>query len=192
MVATTILLNGVGSVGKSSVARALQDTLSGPWLYVAMDSFLDMLPDRLHDDPDGFIYRTEIDDEGKSQIAIETGPSGRRLLRGMRRSIAALAQAGNNLIVDDVILDDGLNEYEVLLTEIRFLKVGLFAPLVVLEEREAKREDRLPGLARWQFSRIHASAQYDLEIDTSLLDPAACAQRIAVHFGLQSTTGQDD
>jgi chloramphenicol 3-O phosphotransferase len=125
MAATVILLNGAGSAGKSSLARALQNVLSEPWLHVALDSFLEMFPDRFHDDPEGFLGRNEID-EDKPQIAIEIGAAGRRLLKGMRLSVAAMAGAGNNLIVDDVILDGGLSEYEALLSEIRFLKVGVF------------------------------------------------------------------
>lgn len=191
MAATVILLNGAGSAGKSSLSRALQDVLSGSWLHVALDSFFEMLPDRLLDDPEGFASRDELD-EGKPQIAIEIGASGRRLLRGMRLSVAAMAGAGNNLIVDDVILDGGLTEYEALLAGFRFLKVGVFAPLDVLEDREVKRGDRMIGLARWQFPRVHAGAFYDLEIDTSLSDSADCARRIAAHFGLERRADRGD
>lgn len=170
--------------GKSSISRALQDILARPWLHVALDCFLEMFPDRLYDHSDGFAGRVEIDD-GKPQIAHEIGPAGRRLLRGMRLSVVALAEAGNDLIVDDVILDGGLSEYEALLAGVHFLKVGVFAPLAVLEDREVKRGDRAPGLARWQFSRVHAGACYDLKIDTSLANPRDCALRIADHFGLR-------
>lgn len=183
MAATVILLNGAGSAGKSSISRALQDILAEPWLYVALDAFLEMFPDRFYDQPEGFAGRVEVDD-GKPQIVHEIGPAGRRLLRGMRLSVAAMAGAGNDLIVDDVILDGGLSEYEALLAGVSLLKAGVFAPLAVLEDRETKRGDRMLGLARWQFSRVHAGARYDLEIDTSLDSPAACAQRIAEHFQL--------
>jgi len=191
MAATVILLNGAGSVGKSSISLALQDLLAEPWLHVALDSFLEMFPDRLYADPDGFASRTEFDD-GKPQITLEIGAAGRRLLRGMRLSVAALAGAGNDLIVDDVILDGGLSEYETLLAEIRFLKVGVFAPLAVLEDREVRRGDRVLGLARWQFSRVHAGARYDLEIDSSLDNPLVCARRIADHFGLRLRSDRAD
>lgn len=183
MTATVILLNGAGSAGKSSISRALQDILAGPFLHVALDSFLEMFPDRFYDQPDGFAGRTEIDD-GKPQIVHEIGAAGRRLLKGMRLSVAALADAGNDLIIDDVILDGGLREYETLLSGIRFLKVGVFAPLAVLEEREIARGDRAIGLARWQAPRVHVGASYDLEIDTSLAGPLDCAERIAAHFRL--------
>lgn len=103
----------------------------------------------------------------------------------MRLSVAAMARAGNNLIVDDVILDGGLSEYETLLSEIRFLKVGVFAPLSVLEDRESRRANRMPGLWRWQFPHVRVGARYDLEVDTSLAGPVACAESIASHFSLQ-------
>jgi chloramphenicol 3-O phosphotransferase len=110
----------------------------------------------------------------------------------MRLFVAALASADNNLILDDVILDGGLRDYETLLAGTRLLKVGVFAPLAVLEDRELKRGDRALGLARWQYSRVHAGAHYDLEVDTSLDDPAACARRIAAHFQLPLRLDRSD
>ena len=56
-----IILNGVGSVGKSATARALQTITAEPFLHVAIDAFIDMVPERmighpgrldLRDDPD--------------------------------------------------------------------------------------------------------------------------------------------
>jgi chloramphenicol 3-O phosphotransferase len=67
--ATVVILNGVGSSGKSSIARALQDILDEPYLHVQMDAFLDMLPERLEDDDRAFSYRTS-DDNGKPLVTI--------------------------------------------------------------------------------------------------------------------------
>jgi chloramphenicol 3-O phosphotransferase len=39
-----IILNGVGSVGKSAAARALRAIAARPFLHVAMDAFIGMLP----------------------------------------------------------------------------------------------------------------------------------------------------
>lgn len=38
-----IILNGAGSAGKSSIAKALQAITNEPFLHVAMDDFLDIL-----------------------------------------------------------------------------------------------------------------------------------------------------
>ena len=63
-------------------------------------------------------------------------------------------------------------------------KIGVFAPLDVLEQREAARGDRLIGLARWQFERVHQGAQYDLTLDTSARTPEQCAADILRHLAL--------
>ena len=58
------------------------------------------------------------------------------------------------------------------------------APLEVLEAREASAADRLPGLARWQYPRVHKGIDYDLEVDSSSLTPLECARRIQQRFQL--------
>jgi len=181
---TVILLNGVGSAGKSSIARALQDSLAGVWLHVSMDAFIAMLPEHLQDDPTTFSYRDVAAAGDPPEIAIHGGAAGERLLIGMRRAVAAMARAGNDLIVDDVLIGEGLADYETQLAGLHFLKVGVVAPLDVLEARERARADRMPGLARWQFARVHAGIRYDLEVDSSQATPSMCADRIADHFQL--------
>ena len=178
-----ILLNGVGSVGKSSIAKALQKITAEPFLYVAMDAFLDMMPPSLHEGPDGMVFETLLED-GKPSVAITTGPAAARVLRGMRFAIAAMAVQGNNLIVDDVMLDGDAAEYAEALSGIQVHWVGVFAPLDVLEERERARGDRDIGLARWLFDRVHVGITYDLEIDASRASAAECAERIKHALGL--------
>jgi chloramphenicol 3-O phosphotransferase len=182
-VATVILLNGVGSAGKSSIAKALQTIAAEPFLHVAMDAFLDMMPARYWDHPDGLVFETVLQD-GKPSVVIRSGPVVDRTLRGMRQSIAAMAHAGNNLIVDDVLLENEMAEYASLLADVTFHAVGVFAPLDVLEARERKRADRLIGLARWQYDRVHHGKRYALELDTSNATPMECATLIKQRFGL--------
>lgn len=62
--------------------------------------------------------------------------------------------------------------------------VGVFAPLDVLKARERQRGDRLIGLARWQFDRVHRDMRYDLEIDISIVTPLECAEVIRNKFDL--------
>jgi len=181
--ARIILLNGVGSVGKSSVAKALQAITAGPFLHVSMDAFLEMMPPGSFDRPDGVMFDV-IEEEGKPSVAISQGAFADRVMRGMRHAIAAMATEGNDMIVDDVLLFGAGQHYEEVLSGHRLIKVGLFAPLDVLEERERQRGDRLIGLARWQHSRVHRGMIYDLEIDTSHTTAQECAQRIKATFGL--------
>lgn len=183
MTAKIVLLNGVGSAGKSSIAKALQTITATPFLHVQMDAFIDMLPEALQDHADGFSFETVLED-GKPSVVIRSGPVGARAMRGMRHAIAAMAGQGNNLIVDDVIFNDEIAEYRGLLSAFDLHVVGVMAPLEVLEAREASRADRLPGLARWQYPRVHTGIGYDLEVDTSRLTPLECARRIQQEFAL--------
>ena len=180
---TVILLNGVGSVGKSSTAKALQAMALEPMAHVAMDSFLEMLPARMFGHPDGYIFETQISD-GHPIVVIHSGPVMERLLEGMRHAVAALAQQGNSLIVDDVMFSGGeAKTYRRLVSPHADLHlVGLHAPLEVLEQRERDRGDRELGLARWQVDRVHQGIAYDLEIDTSLLTPNEVAAKICRAF----------
>jgi len=181
--ARIVLLNGVGSAGKGSIAKALQQIASEPFLHVEMDAFLDMLPPASWDHPEGLRFET-LEQDGKPAIAIHSGPVVERALDGMRRAVAAMAAAGNNLIVDEVMEHETMAEYVRLLRDFKLYRVGVFASLEALEARERRRGDRLVGLARWQYPRIHAGQSYDLEIDTSTATPAQCAEKIKAAFGL--------
>ena len=178
-----VFLNGVGSVGKSSIARELQAIVAEPFMHVQMDGFLDMLPLAYENHPASFTYETVIE-AGKPVVMIKGGPVGERLMRGMRHAIASMAGQGNNLIVDEVMEASQWAEYAELLSSFEVSLVGLFAPLEVLEARELNRGDRLIGLARGQFGRIHKGMTYDLEIDTSDVTAMECAKLIKHELGL--------
>jgi chloramphenicol 3-O phosphotransferase len=180
--ARIVILNGVGSVGKSSVAKALQTITTQPFLHIAMDAFIDMLPEGMIGHPDGLNFET-AQDQGQPTVTIKSGAVMQRTMRGMRHAIAAMAHEGNDLIVDDVMLGGGAaRQYRELLVHHKVYFVGLFAPLDVLEARERQRGDRLIGLARWQFQRVHSGMTYDLELDTSVASPLECAHKIKLAF----------
>ena len=91
----------------------------------------------------------------------------------------------SNHIVDDVMLGaDDQKFYREVLGDTEAHFVGLFAPIEILEQRERDRGDRQIGLARWQYDRVHAGVEYDLEIDTSLSSAEGCARKIVEHFVL--------
>lgn len=178
-----VLLNGVGSVGKSSIAKALQQITTTPFLHMPMDSFIDMMPASMFEGPGGLTFET-IQENGKPSVVIKTGPVAARVFLGMRFAIAAMAKHGNDLIVDDVLVGGDKSEYAEALAGLTVHWVGVFAPLDVLEARERERKDRMIGLSRWQFDRVHRDMRYDLEIDTSRATPAECAARIKAAFNL--------
>ena len=157
-----------------------------------MNAFIDMLPVELLDQADGFRFETTVED-GLPSVRIHTGAVAARAMRGIRRSIAALAAAGSHLLVDDVMLGEGeAQDFRDLLGHFDLSFVGLFAPLDILERRERDRGDRQLGLAKWQFDRVHRDICYDLEIDTAASSPVECAETICRAFEIETSCLLED
>lgn len=171
-----ILLNGVSSSGKTTLAKAIQKYARDIWLHVAMDSFIAMLPDGQEFDREWFPM-TEVQLEGATLPQIGNGPQGEALLAQMRQLVENLAQSGFNSIVDEVADAPVIADYKRRLGASCFT-VKVDAPLSELERRERERGDRLIGLAREQSPRIHAGVHYDLEVNTHEDTPDALARRV--------------
>lgn len=148
------------------------------------------MPPRYQDHPDGLSYeRGEV--HGHPTIFVKTGAVAERAFSGMRHAAAAMAGQGNNLLIDEVFFGDRDNrfcnpvaEYRRLLAPYDLKMVGVFAPLDVIEAREAARGDRMIGMARWQFDEVHQGMHYALEVDSAAATPEDCAQQIKAAFGL--------
>jgi chloramphenicol 3-O phosphotransferase len=157
---TVILLNGASSSGKTSIARSLLDLLDGSWFHMSIDAFHAMRNDR------------EIpDDELQAEID--------RTAKGFHRAVAGMAAAGNNLVVDYLLTQRWrLLDLLDLLVPSDVVLVAVHCPLPELLRRERSRGDREAGLAARQYAQVHAHGVHDLEVDTSVLSPGACAERI--------------
>lgn len=175
---TIIFLNGVGSVGKTSIAKALQKQLDEPYLHIGIDHFIDMLPKQYLSKGNKASEGLSFTSSASSGITIELGPVGRHLFSAMRQAMLALAKSGFNLIIDEVVIGDEWKEYHALFQPFRLITVGVFAPLEVIEERERSRGDRTLGLAKGHFDLVHKGKSYDIAIDTSTMRPLECAQKI--------------
>jgi chloramphenicol 3-O phosphotransferase len=149
--ARIILLNGPGSAGKSTLARAILAQARDVFLHVQMDTWLEMMPQRTLGTlgtPDGLTFQTGERD-GKPVVEVVSGPAQERALRGMRHAVAAMAAQGCDMVVDEVLFgDEAWDEYRALLRPFALHTVGVFAALDVLEAREKARGDRAIGLAR--------------------------------------------
>ncbi|CAM5229801.1 chloramphenicol phosphotransferase [Streptomyces spiroverticillatus] len=156
-----IFLNGTSSSGKSSIAGELLKILDdGVFFHLAVDSFNAMRTKRDlgPDDLDAALRRTRM---------------------GFHRSIAAMAEVGNDVIVDHVLsepwrLVDCLN----VLPPEDVLFVGVHCSLDELARREEARGDRPSGLAALQYDLVHEHGDYDVECDTSTTDLRECAELI--------------
>jgi chloramphenicol 3-O phosphotransferase len=177
-----IVLNGTSSAGKSTLTRALQARLGGPWLGVGIDTVVFALPAAYRDLPRwAEVFRYVPADPGShAPFRIETGDLGYRLVEGMHRMVASVADAGLSVIVDHVLLEpEWLPDLAGRLAGHEVLFVGVRCPLDVVVGREAARKDRTIGQAAAQFDVVHRAGGYDLEVDTSVLDAAAAADTIA-------------
>lgn len=161
-----IFLNGTSSSGKTTIARALQERLPEPYMHVSVDGFFYLYPER-------FWNPTRQED------AVALARLAPAVVSGFHRAVAALAEAGNHVIVDHVLQEDGwLSECVERWARLDVLFVGIRCPLEVLEQREAGRGDRDVGTARYQYDRVHAHGVYDVEVDTSVQDVDECVGRI--------------
>ncbi len=128
------------------------------WLHVPMDAFGVMFPE------------SKL---GDAELCSAAAP---KLLKGFYRSVVALVECGNRVIVDTVVHQrDSVEGFQALFEPFRTLYVAVRCPLMELERREAARGDRNLGLARAQFADVHAELEYDIEVDTSIIDAEGCA-----------------
>lgn len=164
-----VVLNGASSSGKTTIAQLLQDRLCGRWMHVSFDHFASMLPRR-------FALTGE---ENWARVAPEWGEVLPMLLPGFARAVAALADAGNDLIVDHVLLGEhNARQFADAVAGRSVLSVGVECPLEELERREAERGDRPPGLVAYQHEHVHVPGRYDLRVDSGSHTPESCVETI--------------
>lgn len=145
-----IFLHGASSSGKSTIARRLQQRIDQPFFHYSIDHLRDsgVLPSAR-------IAAGEFD--WKEMRA--------RFFDGFHRSVAALASAGNNLILEHILDTKGWREQLVdLLAGHDVFFVGVHSSLAELIRREQARGDRKVGSAEVDYYSIHKGVRYDLEL----------------------------
>ncbi|UCM92966.1 MAG: chloramphenicol phosphotransferase CPT family protein [Rickettsia endosymbiont of Cimex lectularius] len=177
-----IFLNGCGSAGKTSIARAIQYLSKDSWLTFGIDTFISMLPHSPDDKPDAryFTFVPGMNDRGPT-MRVETKPKGEQLFGLMPDFANLLASRNNNLIIDEALFEDAcLKSYIKSLNGYIVYFVGVFCDLSVMQEREILRCDRAIGLSNDQIDRVHAGSlrEYDLTVDTTSKSPFEIAKQI--------------
>jgi chloramphenicol 3-O phosphotransferase len=186
-----IVLNGTSSAGKSTLSRALQARLGGPWLGVGIDTVVFALPTAYLNPPLwAEVFRYVPAEAGSAApFRIETGELGHRLVEGMHGMVASLAEAGLSVVVDHVLLEAAwLPDLRTRLAGTQVLVVGVRCPLDVVVAREAARKDRTVGQAAAQFDVVHRAGGYDVEVDTSLLTAEEAADIVVEALGASSAS----
>jgi chloramphenicol 3-O phosphotransferase len=189
---TLIILNGPSSAGKSSIQKEFQKISSEPYLAAGIDDFHVMLPENYigPDTPEGKgINVTITEDEKGRMLAIQFGESAQKVIKGMHLSLAALASAGNDVIVDYILYDsDWLPDLVEALKNHHVYFVGVRCSLEELERRERARSKSDPeregivGHARSHYATVHANMIYDLEINTEFSTSNECARMIRAYI----------
>jgi chloramphenicol 3-O phosphotransferase len=174
-----VILNGAPRAGKSSIAAAIQESFEGVWLNLGLDSFKRMTPER---------YQPGIGLRPGGE-APDLEPMAVLLYRGMYEAIAAHSRLGVNVVADTAHHDSYsvprgiLPRCARIVAGLPALFVGVRCPMeVILDRRRASwgpemAEGRLAAVRRFQEA-VHVPGVYDLEVDTSTLSPAECAERI--------------
>lgn len=149
-----VVLHGPTSAGKSSLARALQNSAPVPAFHVTLDAFVTM--SRRRD------MRTPEEQREAYHLHCEN----------LRSTLARLVDTPFEILVDLVLREEAELRDTLSVISVRpMYLVGVRAPVAVLEERERRREDRATGMAREQSANPAFSRDYDLVIDTSTYSP---------------------
>jgi chloramphenicol 3-O phosphotransferase len=101
-----------------------------------------------------------------SNPVFRSNKTGRWVLAGYRRAVAALAHSGSNGIVAEAKFDpSGWDDWSEALDGLQPVWVGVRCSLEECERRENDRGDRLRGLAAGHYELVHRGATYDMEVD---------------------------
>ena len=151
-VSDIIFLHGPSSSGKSTIARTLQAKIEKPFWHISIDHLRDS----------GVL----------SSARFKAGDFDWRCARtaffeGFHASLAAYADAGNNLILEHILDEDQwLDELRNLLRRHDVYFVGIHCALALLVSRELARGDRPVGSAKTDFETVHVGKSYDLEVQS--------------------------
>jgi chloramphenicol 3-O phosphotransferase len=167
-----IVLNGVSSSGKTTIARSLQGILPAPWLLLGIDDLIRAMPNEGLED--GSLLR--IGEAGQ----VEVGIGWRDLEVSWYIGLAAIAASGTGIIVDEVFLGGRKSQERLrsVFGGLGVLWVGVTCGREVARARETLRPDRVPGMAEHQVAIVHEGVEYDMTIDTSHASPESCAAAI--------------
>ncbi|MEA5502870.1 hypothetical protein VB735_07060 [Halotia wernerae UHCC 0503] len=181
-----IILNGTPRSGKSSIVAVIQETFDGLWMNLGVDRFMQMTPAR-------YLPGIGLRPGGERQDIEALVPI---LYSAMYESIAVHSRLGLNVVVDVGHHDAYAMERGILADSARRLNglpvlfVGVRCPIEIIMERRQKTGWNVVSAADSQVPRpiqlwqreVHIPGIYDLEVDTSLLSPAACAEVIRQHL----------
>ena len=191
-----VVINGTSSAGKTALAEAFREIRAAAgdcWLVFGIDDFLPRLPRRwvAYDAWSGSLAGdgVRLVREG-DRARYRIGALGHRVLSAYRRSIAEIARAGLNVLVDDVTIEEHeWDEWCAALAGLHPVWVALRCDADVAVAREAARGDRARGLVRGVADLVHRFPVYDLELDSTATGAADLAAQLSAYLGEARTPG---
>ncbi|MDX1916634.1 MAG: hypothetical protein SFT68_01440 [Rickettsiaceae bacterium] len=173
-----IFLNGCTSSGKSSIIKAIQHESESLWIACGIDIFIQMMP---YGRIDPYLTFTPEQNQRGPSVRVDSGPEGPKLFDALPQLATILAAKGNNLIIDEVLLNEkDLFSYAKYLKDFTVYYIGVFCDLEIMREREIFRRNRFIGLANDQIDRVHKGVlgSYDFRVDTTSISPSNAARLI--------------
>jgi len=154
-----ILLNGVSSSGKSSLAKRLAIGLED-YFHLSIDDF------------DLIIEKMENRNTAKL-IPIPTEEF-------FHETVKLFSEKGVNLIVDQILHDeDTISHFVSVLKDYPVLFVGVHCSVEEIDRREKARGDRITGQGWAQLEFVHRQHEtYDIEVNTAESSLEAAAEKI--------------
>ncbi len=155
-----IILNGVSSSGKTTLAKALQNVLAEEYLVLGIDDIIGMMPAGLP--------RTGVEDAVRKCQTI------------LHKFVRSLSDMGYNVIVDNIILSafGTLEECVSCLYEYPVMMVHVVCPVHELRRREQERGDRSVGNGESQIADLVPKDTYDVVVNTFEESIEQCVTRI--------------
>jgi chloramphenicol 3-O phosphotransferase len=168
-----ILLNGVSSAGKTTLAKAIQARMIEPYFLFGNDVFFDMLPDGLVD--------------------LDWPEAEFQAMFLLSRTARLFSDLGKHVILDTVLLsvmkNDPYRDLRETLAGYPVCFVRVVCPVQELARRERQRGDRDIGQAESQLPLLNPQDGYDLVLDTHAHSGEECAREISEWIARHMGTG---
>ena len=158
-----IYLNGVTSSGKTSIVEALQARRDVFFYVVANDLFQEMIGEEYLQE-DYWKYLGEV-------------------IIMMYHTAKLFSDMGKNVIIDSILVErEGVAPHYERMKEILGNNpldiVEVYCPLDICRQRNIDRGDRYESQSDEQAELMAKDIRYSLRVDTSLLSPEECADKI--------------
>lgn len=158
-----IYLNGVTSSGKTSIVEALQARRDVFFYVVANDLFQEMIGEEYLQE-DYWKYLGEV-------------------IIMMYHTAKLFSDMGKNVIIDSILVErEGVAPHYERMKEILGNNpldiVEVYCPPEICRQRNIDRGDRYESQSDEQAELMSKDIRYSMRVDTSLLSPAECADKI--------------